>query len=50
MPWAGTSGEMPELAEGVRLEIACAGKTGTVGSNPTLSAMKTQSLWLCKFS
>jgi Fe-S oxidoreductase len=30
---------MPELAEGVRLEIACAGKTGTVGSNPTLSAM-----------
>jgi fumarate reductase (CoM/CoB) subunit B len=39
MPWAGTSGEMPELAEGVRLEIACAGKTGTVGSNPTLSAM-----------
>ncbi len=28
---------MPELAEGARLEIVCV-FTGTVGSNPTLSA------------
>jgi hypothetical protein len=32
------SGEMPELAEGARLEIVCSAKSGTVGSNPTLSA------------
>ena len=31
-------GEMSELAEGARLEIVCAVKSGTVGSNPTLSA------------
>ena len=31
-------GEMPELAEGARLEIVCSAKSGTVGSNPTLSA------------
>jgi hypothetical protein len=29
---------MPELAEGARLEIVCSAKSGTVGSNPTLSA------------
>ncbi len=29
---------MSELAEGARLEIVCAVKSGTVGSNPTLSA------------
>jgi hypothetical protein len=33
-------GEMPELAEGARLEIVCPAKSGTVGSNPTLSARK----------
>ena len=32
-------GEMPELAEGARLEIVCSGNPGTVGSNPTLSAI-----------
>jgi hypothetical protein len=32
-------GEMPELAEGARLEIVCSGYPGTVGSNPTLSAI-----------
>ena len=30
---------MPELAEGARLEIVCSGSPGTVGSNPTLSAI-----------
>ncbi len=30
---------MPELAEGARLEIVCSGNPGTVGSNPTLSAI-----------
>ena len=29
---------MTELAEGARLEIVCSVKSGTVGSNPTLSA------------
>ena len=32
-------GEMSELAEGARLEIACATKSGTEGSNPSLSAI-----------
>ena len=32
-------GEVPELAEGARLEIVCTANPGTVGSNPTLSAM-----------
>ena len=32
---------MSELAEGTRLEIVCAANTGTVGSNPTLSATIT---------
>ncbi len=32
-------GEMTELAEGARLEIVCAVYSGTVGSNPTLSAI-----------
>ncbi len=31
---------MTELAEGARLEIVCSVKSGTVGSNPTLSAKK----------
>ena len=31
-------GEMSELAEGARLEIACTTKSGTGGSNPPLSA------------
>jgi hypothetical protein len=30
---------MSELAEGARLEIACAAKGGTEGSNPSLSAI-----------
>ena len=30
---------MPELAEGARLEIVCSAKSGTEGSNPSLSAM-----------
>ena len=34
------SGEMSELAEGARLEIVCAAKSGTEGSNPSLSAIK----------
>lgn len=33
-----TCGEMAELAEGARLESGCTLK-GTVGSNPTLSAI-----------
>ena len=33
-------GEMPELADGARLEIVCSAKSGTVGSNPTLSAIR----------
>ena len=32
---------MSELAEGARLEIVCAVKSGTEGSNPSLSAKKT---------
>ena len=31
-------GEMSELAEGARLEIACTTNRGTEGSNPSLSA------------
>ncbi len=31
---------MSELAEGARLEIVCAAKSGTEGSNPSLSATK----------
>ncbi len=34
---------MSELAEGARLEIACATKSGTEGSNPSLSAITEQS-------
>ena len=30
---------MSELAEGARLEIVCTVNSGTVGSNPTLSAI-----------
>ena len=29
---------MSELAEGARLEIVCTAKSGTEGSNPSLSA------------
>ena len=36
-----SSGEMSELAEGARLEIACAANSGTEGSNPSLSAIIT---------
>ena len=32
-------GEMSELAEGARLEIACTANSGTEGSNPSLSAI-----------
>ena len=32
-------GEMSELAEGARLEIVCTAKSGTEGSNPSLSAI-----------
>ena len=31
---------MTELAEGARLEIVCSAKSGTEGSNPSLSARK----------
>ena len=34
---------MSELAQGARLEIVCAAKSGTEGSNPSLSAIRT---WL----
>ena len=37
-------GEMSELAEGARLEIVCAAKSGTEGSNPSLSARKINSI------
>ncbi len=30
---------MSELAEGARLEIVCTAKSGTEGSNPSLSAI-----------
>ena len=33
---------MPELAEGARLEIVCPAKSGTEGSNPSLSAIKAR--------
>ncbi len=33
---------MSELAEGARLEIACAANSGTEGSNPSLSAITVQ--------
>ena len=36
------TGEMSELAEGARLEIVCAAKSGTEGSNPSLSATKNK--------
>ena len=35
---------MPELAEGARLEIVCPAKSGTEGSNPSLSAIKAR-IW-----
>ena len=42
-------GEMSELAEGARLEIVCAVKSGTEGSNPSLSAKKKQEFRLGNF-
>ena len=36
-----SDGEMSELAEGARLEIACTTKSGTEGSNPSLSAIQS---------
>ncbi len=36
---------MTELAEGARLEIVCSAKSGTVGSNPTLSAREFNKNW-----
>ncbi|CAN2042906.1 hypothetical protein GMMP15_90044 [Candidatus Magnetomoraceae bacterium gMMP-15] len=33
------NGEMSELVEGARLEIVCTVKSGTEGSNPSLSAI-----------
>ena len=39
---------MSELAEGARLEIVCAGKTGTEGSNPSLSASFSTQLMICQ--
>ena len=38
--WLIDKGEMSELAEGARLEIVCAAKSGTEGSNPSLSATR----------
>ncbi len=45
-------GEMPEMAEGARLEIVCSAKSGTEGSNPSLSARKIykQDADKCRFS
>ena len=41
------TGEMSELAEGARLEIACTANSGTEGSNPSLSAIITHLVkWL----
>ena len=45
-----TIGEMSELAEGARLEIVCAVKSGTEGSNPSLSAKKTSGVQIRKLS
>ena len=41
-------GEMSELAEGARLEIVCAAKSGTEGSNPSLSAIYNNT-YLCEY-
>ena len=41
-------GEMSELAEGARLEIVCAAKSGTEGSNPSLSAKILGQKCICK--
>ena len=38
---------MSELAEGARLEIVCAAKSGTEGSNPSLSAIKFPGILEC---
>ena len=39
---------MSELAEGARLEIVCAAKSGTEGSNPSLSAIYNNT-YLCEY-
>ncbi len=44
-PDSNEAGEMTELAEGARLEIVCSAKSGTVGSNPTLSAREFNKNW-----
>ena len=41
---------MSELAEGARLEIACAAKSGTEGSNPSLSAIFITHLFVSEAS
>ncbi len=41
VPHKRNSGEMSELVEGARLEIVCTAKSGTEGSNPSLSASKS---------
>ena len=40
---------MSELAEGARLEIVCAAKSGTEGSNPSLSAILEKCLKCLKW-
>ncbi len=39
---------MSELAEGARLEIVCAVKSGTEGSNPSLSAITLDKIFIFK--
>ena len=41
---------MSELAEGARLEIVCTAKSGTEGSNPSLSARIFSSFSLDDFA
>ncbi len=36
---------MSELVEGARLEIVCTVKSGTEGSNPSLSAKRNTKIW-----
>ncbi len=39
------SGDVSELAEGARLEIVCTCKTRTLGSNPSISAIRYQQIF-----
>jgi hypothetical protein len=41
---------MSELAEGARLEIVCAVKSGTEGSNPSLSAILLRGSGFIRFN